>query len=398
MRWGDPGVTVVLAAAWFGLLTALWAGLRVAIPRWAVRWRLDPTGRPASRPLVSICLAVRDEERRLPATLERILAVDWPALEVVVVDDQSSDGTLELLRRGAAAEGRLRVVEGTPPPPGWSGRAWAQQRAAGEARGELLLFIDADVHLAPWSVAAAVAALEGAGASWVSIIGRWELRSPWAWLVVPLASWFERTVVSVPDVNEPSKPDGWADGHFLLVRAEDYAAVEGHRGVRGALLDTAELARVLKRRARRGLLLYGLGAYAVEARSSLASLWDGWTRRLYPALGRRPGRVGGMVLFLTTCTLLPFALVPVLAWLRWGQGWEVVGPAWVVWAAVVSGLVGATFVKLEHMEGRRGWLALALPVSALVLVAMLLASANRYQVLFKGRVFVDGEVPRQASD
>jgi glycosyltransferase involved in cell wall biosynthesis len=117
----------------------------------------DPPGagpRPdrARLPGTSLLVPARDEAHRLPAALAGLAAQD--VTEIVVLDDHSSDATAAVVRQAAAADPRVRLVRGTPPPPGWTGKNWACQQLAMTARGEILLFCDADVLLAPGAVGA----------------------------------------------------------------------------------------------------------------------------------------------------------------------------------------------------------------------------------------------------
>ena len=105
-----------------------------------------PPGR-APRPVTSVLVPARDEAHRLPATLAGLLAQD--VTEIIVLDDQSRDATADVVRRAGQTDPRVRFVRGTPPPPGWTGKNWACQQLAMAARGDLLVFCDADVLLAP---------------------------------------------------------------------------------------------------------------------------------------------------------------------------------------------------------------------------------------------------------
>src|SRR5262245_48914911 len=107
---------------------------------------------PAAPPLVSVLVPARNEEASLDICLASLRAQDYPALEIVVVDDRSTDRTLELARRHAAEDPRVVVVEGTAPLPGWFGKTNALRQAASKATGAWFLMTDADTVHAPASV------------------------------------------------------------------------------------------------------------------------------------------------------------------------------------------------------------------------------------------------------
>jgi chlorobactene glucosyltransferase len=104
---------------------------------------------PPDGPQVSIIVPATNEERNIRPCLESLLAQQYPNLEVIVVDDESTDGTGELARPPAAGEPRLTVVQGTPLPPGWIGKNHAAHQGIQRARGQWFLFTDADMVHSP---------------------------------------------------------------------------------------------------------------------------------------------------------------------------------------------------------------------------------------------------------
>src|SRR5215213_10818496 len=117
----------------------------------------EPAEAPADAPLVSVVIPARNESRNIAACLTSVLAARYPALEVIVVDDHSDDGTGDAAR--AVGDPRLRVLENPPLPAGWMGKQWACATGAAAARGEILLFADADTRHAPDLVPRAVNAM-----------------------------------------------------------------------------------------------------------------------------------------------------------------------------------------------------------------------------------------------
>src|SRR5512146_2013470 len=147
----------------------------------------QPCGRPEQlegRPEISLLVPARDEGRRLPAALAGMRAQD--VAEIIVLDDQSGDDTAAVVRRAAAADARVRLLRGTPPPPGWSGKNWACHQLAAAARGDVLLFCDADVLLAPGAVDACLTQLRAQRADVFSVFPRQHTRMLGERLLVPL--------------------------------------------------------------------------------------------------------------------------------------------------------------------------------------------------------------------
>lgn len=391
IRWGEPVLSIWIAGAFLALLTVVWVLLAASVGRWAQGFRLGPGAAPsAPAPKVSILIPARDEAGKIGPCVRAALASGWPALEVVVVDDGSTDGTGDEARAAGAGDARLRVIEGSPLPRGWAGKPWACLRAAGESTGALLLFIDADVRLAPWAVPAAVGALVERRLALLSLFGDWELVGFWEKAVIPVVGWFIRGAVDLRAVNDPGREEAFANGQFILVERSAYERVDGHGAVRAAVLDDVYLARAFKRRALACGLLYAPGAFEVRLYTSLAEIVRGYTKNLYEGMGRRPLLAFGAILFIGVSTLLPHLTLAVMLLSPIWPGWRLGGPGWIAWVAGICALIHVFRWRVERADGRSGWHALTHPLGNLVFVWILLRSVFGVESRWKGRRFVDG--------
>ncbi len=196
---------------------------------------------------VAVVVPARDEADGIAASVRSLLAQDHPhPLRVIVVDDQSTDGTGAIVR--AIADPRLRVIEGRPRPPGWSGKLWAVSQgiaAAGDAA--FLLLTDADIVHDPRHLATLLAKAERDGLDLVSEM-----------VALACESWAERALVRAfvfffqllypfARVNDPRRAIAAAAGGTILVRAQALARIGGVEAVRGALIDDVALAAAVKR-------------------------------------------------------------------------------------------------------------------------------------------------------
>lgn len=381
--------TALLLVAWggIGLVGLLWLLLLAGAGRWGQGYGLDPEGSlPAGAPpKLSVVIPARNEAGRVISCVRAALAQDYggdAAMEVIVVDDGSDDGTGDEAR---SVGGDVIVLTPRARPEGWAGKAWACQHGAAQATGELLLFIDADVRLAPWAARAAAARLLSDDVDWLSLFGRWELGSLWERVLVPVVGWFIRGAVDLAEANAPTGPAerAFANGQFLLVRRSAYDAIDGHGAVRGEVLDDVRMAQALRRSGAPGRLLCAAGpspAFTVRLYESLGEIVRGYSKNLYEGMDRRPGVAVAAVVFIGLTTLAPWGLLAA-------------PPPW-RWAGVALCALQLVFRwRLERLDGRplAPLVALTHPVGNALFIGILLRSAFGGPVQWKGRDFVGGK-------
>jgi chlorobactene glucosyltransferase len=205
--------------------------------------RLDPAPpgpTPGARPLVSVVIAARNEELDLPATLDCLLAQDYPNLEIIVVEDGSTDRTGEVIDARAP---RVRRVNSPPLPEGWVGKNWACWNGSRAATGEWLLFEDADVRTHPAAVRTTLEWAEREHADLTTIGPAVEMRSFWERLVLPFYIQMVLTYFRTPRVNRPHSRAAMANGQFWLTPRVAYDAMGGHEAVRSTVLEDVAIAR-----------------------------------------------------------------------------------------------------------------------------------------------------------
>jgi hypothetical protein len=256
---------------------------------------------------VSVLLPVRDEEGRVGACLVSVLdQIRVDRLEVLVLDDGSSDRTADVVRSIAATDPRVRLLTGgAEVPRGWLGKTWACHRLAAEARGTALVFVDADVRFAPHAIAAAVSLLRRSGLDLVSPYPRQLALTLGERLVQPLLQWsFLSTLPLRAAERSPRSSLSAANGQFLAVDTATYERAGGHAAVRGEVLDDVALLRAVKRAGGRGVVVDGTRLATCRMYEDWPDLRDGYTKSLWSAFGSQRG-AAVVVAGLAVCFVVP---------------------------------------------------------------------------------------------
>jgi cellulose synthase/poly-beta-1,6-N-acetylglucosamine synthase-like glycosyltransferase len=302
---GAASILVALDAA----VVSGWVLFCAMLPR-ALRTlpRPAPWSAPGPPPKVSVVVPARDEERLLPRCLASIHAQRLPVHEVIVVDDDSADGTA----RVAALYG-ARVRTAGPRPAGWAGKPWAAHRGAVAASGEWLAFVDADAVLAPDCLGAAVGEADSGRVDLLAFLHRPDCGSTFEAILQPVFMLVLCAFLDIRRVNDPASDAAAAPGSFLLFRRAAYERMGGHASVRGAIVEDLELARSAKQR---GLTLRVLTApelISTMRPRTASQVCDGWRRVVAGGMADRPaasaaGALTLLAVFVGPCVLAPAGL------------------------------------------------------------------------------------------
>jgi chlorobactene glucosyltransferase len=294
---------------------------------------------PADPPLVSLVIPARNEARNIRRCVETALASDYPRLEVIVVDDHSTDDTSAIVGDVMRRDARLRVITPPPLPGGWFGKQWACSAGAGASRGELLGFMDADTWQAPDLITRVVNAMDSRGADVLSVAGTQVLGGFWERIVQPQVFGVLLQRYGGTEAVNRSRfaSQKIASGQCLWLRRQAYDALGGHAAVRDKVAEDLALAQLYFRAGRTVSLVLGLSQLSTRMYASLRELIEGWGKNIY-AGGRdaMPLGAAGRVVF-PLVLLLPalFGLVPPVTLALALAG--VLGHGALVWAAIATG-------------------------------------------------------------
>jgi len=322
-------------------------------------------GLRTSVPTVSLLVPARDEASNVEGVIAGMLAQRGPAIEALLLDDGSTDGTAELAERAFAADpgGRGRLLRGGPLPAGWGGKNYACHQLAAAARGEWLLFLDADTRLAPGGVERALAAARSADAEFASFLPRYRGAHWTNRLAVPWLYYFLTALVPLPEIRSTRSPRlSVANGQAILVRRAAYERIGGHAAVRDHVVEDVSLAIAAKAAGVPTALLDGRRWLDCAMYDDTRGFVRGFAKSFHSAARRYPGQWLGLSVLLVLVGLWP--------WARLGAGQP---GAWSLLPFVALAVVTATWAALLRRFGQAREALLCWPATLGMLLLVSLA-------------------------
>lgn len=328
-------------------------------------------------PKVTILIPAKDEGERIRACIESALAQDYPNLDVIAIDDRSTDNTGAVMDDIAARHPKLKAFHNTvAPPPGWTGKNNALHQGVKHADGDWLLFVDSDVVLEPDALSSSMEVVLRKGFDLLSLLPRLESHAFWESLLVPLAASAASSMYLVPLTNNHLwKNAAFANGQFLMISREAYVAIGGHETVRDRYCEDVEIARLLKTTGWKPRVAWGNEFCSVRMYNSLENIFKGWGRIFYAGRAGSPWRVLAGVCALIFCCSTAYIGVAFGLWrvahptpALWGHAqW-----AWLAAAATHLGLLTWFVGTMYEWTGNLRRNALMFPLGGAMLLAIFL--------------------------
>lgn len=310
--------------------------------------------RPESTPFVSVLIPARNEGAIIGATLRAWQAQDYPAYEIIVWDDQSTDDTALIVKLYSEADSRIKLAQGDALPDGWAGKNWACHNLAQQASGAFLLFSDADVRWQPDALASLVAHQQRTNAALLTI---WPTQQTETWaerLCVPLMAFVILGYLPILAVHHlPFGIFGAANGQCMLWEKRAYAQVGGHAAVANTVLDDVTLARLAKGQGLRLRMADGNRLIQTRMYTDWPSVRDGFSKNILAGYGNSVLALIAATLFHWVVFLLSFVLLL-------SPGYRSLALLWIIMAF----LLRALSAWYTH---QRVWDALLLPISVLLM-------------------------------
>lgn len=266
--------------------------------------------RPRSTPGVSVLLPARNEENNIGLCLATLAEQDYPDYEILVLNDNSEDSTASIVAEWQEHDARVRLLHGAPLPRGWVGKNFACHQLAQAARGELLLFTDADTIHSPQTLSAAVAEMERSKADLLTMIPQQVMAGFWEKLILPMLYFSSMCFLPFPLVGATRSPKlAMANGQFMLFKRSAYEAIGGHDAVRTALVEDVWLSRLIKKHGYRLSVVDGKDVLSCRMYTSFSGIWEGFSKNLFPGFRYSLGMLLAVVLFNAATSVGPFAVL-----------------------------------------------------------------------------------------
>ena len=342
---------------------------------------------PENAPKVSVLVPARNEADVIERSVRSLMAQDYENLDIWILDDQSTDGTGELVRSLTGLDDRVKVIDGMPVPPGWIGKHWACHQLSQAADGSLLLFTDADTWLAESAVSEAVVIMLNSGGDLVSMVPSRETSSVLQKLTLPFIDWFALGCFPLVLAKRLSSPVvSMAFGQFMLFKRESYQRIGGHESIKDKIVDDLELGRRIKASSLRLDLLDGTRSIRCHMYRDNASLIDGFARNIFPSMGSSTLCFAIAWPVMAGVGVAPSLLLAARGLGLFGGGLPLLS------SAIILTLMTVSWCLALKRTPHPIWLALAHPVitSAILALGLLsFARVKRRTLSWKGRRLLD---------
>lgn len=329
---------------------------------------------------VSILIPMRNEEKNVFGLVESLKKIEYPQLEFIILNDQSTDQTEEFLRKAIAEDSRFQVMEGNTLPEGWVGKVHACHQLGKAASGDFYLFLDADVRVDSKVIHQSMYIMEKYQSKLVTGFPRFPVKPFLGKLLVPLQHFFIFFHLPNGMANHTTKPAFTAaHGAFMFFEQKAYKTIGGHESVKNSLIEDIHITRMTKKLGFKATLTNITTSVTCYMYDTNNEVWEGFLKNIYVGLGRSP--IGAVLVsgfyLLFYASPLGFAL------------WGLLTNEW-IWLVPLILVYIQTFI-IDAATRQNLYHFLLMPFSAIALTILLWSSMVKslkkkgYQ--WKGRVY-----------
>lgn len=261
------------------------------------------------RPFVTVCVPLRNERKNVDGLMASLLSLTYPNVEILLLDDQSTDGTYEKLQKYAMNYPRVTVIQGAPLEKGWIGKTFACHQLGKQATGDYLLFIDADVRIKPETIEKALGTLAHHQSKLLTGFPYFPVRhilEKWLVQLQHFIVYFHLPVLVANHTTWPSFTA--ATGTFLFFDKKAYDEIGGHAAIQGEIVDDVTIAREIKKAGHKVTLLNVTKDITCYMYHSNREVWEGFAKNVYSGLNRSILFVVSLTIFYSVSFVLPLFL------------------------------------------------------------------------------------------
>ncbi len=270
----------------WGIGIFLFALLLIEISNYIALRRIDSFSKPISGPLVSILIPARNEELNIKQCVNSVLAQNYIDFEVIVLDDNSSDATPQILAEIASREERLRLIRGEILPSGWTGKNWACHQLSQAAGGDVLLFMDADTYMRPATLSATIGALKDNSTGLLSALPAEEIVTWGEKFIVPVIHWAIFCIMPLMLAFKKRIPAfSVSHGQYMCFTREAYNQMGGHAAVRNRIVEDKEITRLVVKAGIKWRLFDGTNVLSCRMYRTSKEASEGLIKNLFPFFG-----------------------------------------------------------------------------------------------------------------
>lgn len=258
---------------------------------------------------ISVLVPLRNEEENVKDCIKSIYNQKLENIEVICLDDNSTDRTLEILQNLKNQFQSLVIIKGTELPENWTGKNWACYQLANRTSGEYLVFIDADVRLCDEAILTAISEMKRLNVSMLSVFPSQIIKSIGEYLIVPSMNWLLLTFLPLKFVYKFSHPSFVAaNGQFIAFRREDYFKIDGHFSVRDKIVEDMELARLIKKNKFRIATYLGGKLLFARMYKNFNEAFNGFSKNFFPGFRTDFLQFSMLLIFICLFFICPFFL------------------------------------------------------------------------------------------
>jgi chlorobactene glucosyltransferase len=337
------------------------------------------------RPLISILIPARNEEDNIKRCINSLLKQDYNNLEILVLDDGSIDRTAEIVNKLIKKDPRIRLYYGKPLARGWLGKSYACQQLAGYAKGQYLLFVDADTLHFPTSISSAIACLLKYKVDALSVFAKQIMVTFPERMVIPFGNFLIMGFMPLALIRRSRKAlFCTAIGQFMLFKKDIYKAIGGHESVKGEILEDVIISKQVKRCGYKFMIFDGRSNLYCRMYHNFSEVVSGYSKILFSSFDYSVMMMSTAIVVIAAIYLMPFVMLPLSIIFDWQQAYINMIFLQMIFILVTRIILSVRY-RMKAVD------ILLYPLSVIYLLSMAVNSVLQYKfnigVCWKGRTY-----------